>query len=160
MWSVSFGVHDGEGHKSLVEYNFPDSVTVAQLDSWIAIFQPLLQALLQGDAREVRYSRTAAVFTAGTADPGSDVEIKAKFIWQPLNTIKKWIQSIPTFDRGKIVQNSDTVDFSDPDISAFVTAITDGIDIGGAVIVRPTDSEERLIDGVITGKEDYGKKRN
>lgn len=157
-WRVTFGILDGEGHNADITIWLDGATTIANIDDWVPLMQALIQDIVTGDVRTVHLSRLFDVFTAGTAAPDSDVEIRGKFTFQPLGTIKRLLMRIPTFNRNYVDGGAKTIDLANSDIVAFTDAMVDGLTVN-STLIRPRDTENRTLDGVISATEDYGKTR-
>lgn len=157
-YGVTFTVYDGEGHDASITYYLDGATSISDMQTWSNAFRAVLENIVDGDVRFASISRVLNVWTAGSATDESDVEIRGKFTWLAQNTLKKVINSIPTFRRQYIVAKSKDIDTTEVNVAAYIDAMTTGIDVGGTPI-RPRDSENRQIDALFTAKEDYGKTR-
>lgn len=155
--TLNLTVADGENHTSLVSINYDGDITVANMTLIAALAITALEGVIEGSVVKASISRVllSAVSTAAAA---SDVEIKARFIWDVASTVKSVVMSIPTFLRSKILPNSDRVDLTDADVLTFIDAIVDGVTI--ATVDYPAmDTEQRDILAVKSAVEAYSRKR-
>lgn len=157
VWTVLLNLMDGEGHTSNTTLYFPDTLTLDQIIVGAAAYATLIEDI--SEAVVISASATATLFSGtGIALAASDVEEKARFVWQVAATTKRVIQSIPAFIKSKILPNSNRVDLSDPDVDAWYDAMVTGVTVGADTFV-PKDSEGRDIVGVSAAKQAYTRSR-
>jgi len=158
VWQLYFTLSDGEGHSSTTSINLPDTITdFADLVVAAGGYGTLLEDISDAVLIAVNVSRILLAGT-GVADAASDVEEKARFIWQATGTTKRVIQSIPAFIKAKIMPNTNRVDLTDTDVDAWYDAMVTGLTIGADTFV-PKDTEGRDIIGLKAATQAYTRSR-
>lgn len=56
------------------------------------------------------------------SDTNAQIELKFQFIYEGVNSKKRYRIEVPTADTTKVLPNSDKLDLADTDVAAFVTA--------------------------------------
>lgn len=157
-----YTVDDDKGDKSTIEIPIPSATTLSDVPLFVSAMGDLIEAIVQGGITAA--GARIEVDTSGWTDVASsvaDVQEKALFVFRTaLNNIKK--VHLPTFPDLLFNAGSDSVDLTDTDVAAFVTAMEDGIDLtgaGGTGIVQPSDYRDEDVDHLEKATEAWGKKR-
>lgn len=153
--SITLVVRDGEGSHSDVTLNFDGTITVSNMTTIALAAAGALEDIIDGAVVKAVLNRVIYVASIIAPDPTSDVEIKAKFIWDVVGTIKNTITTIPTFLRAKLTPGTRKVNLADADVATWVAFMTDGV----AILGEPHDTEDRDVVAVLSAEEDYGRKR-
>lgn len=156
---------DGKNQESTVTVPMPVGLAVT---NWVPAVQAVvtnLDKLTSG--KIVRCGITFAVDTTGwlldaVAEVTSDVQEKARFVFDVVGGFVKSI-SIPAIDDSEIiVAGSDEVDLTDTNVLAFVNGMTAGYDltgVGGTGTAAPVDSRGADITALRDARESWGKTR-
>lgn len=155
MWALNLSIFDGEKDSSIVTLNFDGTITVANMTTIALAAAGAVEDLIDGAVVKAIISQVVYQASSIAPDPLSDVEIKAKFIFDVANTVKNTIVSIPTFLRSKLIPGTHQVDTTDTDVATFLAFMEDGV----ALLGSPRDTENRDVTGLISAEEDYGRKR-
>jgi hypothetical protein len=156
--SVYFNIADAKGDVSTVTIPIPSTVTLPNAVLFTAAMAELIQPLVTGSLRDCGFSVSV---TPGQAWPDvsllADVQEKATF---NLRTVGGWLKkiSLPTFFESLFAPNSKVVNTANGAVAAFVTALEDGVSVGGN-IVRICDSRGDLLDHLESAVESWGKSR-
>lgn len=147
-WQIVVSVEDGEGKTgTLTAYH--NSAVYADAYSAAQNIGDLVSQMITGVVRRVTLTET--VFnSADVPAADSDVEIKAAFTFNNADG-KAYQASVPTFNRAKMLPNSDRVDITDLDVAAFITALT------GAAY---TDSRAIDLVSLRSALEQFTRRRN
>lgn len=95
------------------------------------------------------------------ADPLSDVEEGARFVFNTLNGYKTQFR-IPTFDETKIIEGTREVNLTDADVETLLENVIDGIDDDDTVVVNRqnvTDNRGEDIVALVSAKESFVRSR-
>lgn len=125
--SAVFTIRDAKGARSTVEINI-DVATIANAQTFITAFAPLLDALILGVIERVGICILATLPGGLRAVPtlGSDVEEGARFMYNTVSGYKTGFR-VPTFNEAFLVDGTQRVDLADADVIAFNNAIEDGL---------------------------------
>lgn len=154
-------VADEKGEKSNV--NFPCNLpTLDDIEPALNALADLVDPLITGGIVSAGVSLAVDLTTVQTiADALSDVQEGARFVFRSVGNFIKSVR-LPTFDESLIVGGTSVVDLDDLDVFAFVTAITDGIDLssvgGTGLVTFQTIHAEDLTD-LDKATEDWGRNR-
>lgn len=165
-FSVYYVVSDAKGDTSTVTVPIPDTTDVADAALFVEALGPLIGALTDGALEsaginvEVDASGIGGWAAASTL---SDVQEKARFAFRTAGGFLKSL-SLPTFIESKLVNSGagKEVDLTDGDVSAFVTAMEDGLSVtglGGTGSVFPSDYRGDDITTLVEAREAWGKYR-
>lgn len=158
MISIFFTIVDAKGDTSTVTIPFPTASPLAAITAAVPAVAALINPLVTGGLRTAGFSVEIDVPTWG---PGaiipSDVQEKAEFVFRGVNGFPKRL-NLPTFDEAFFTALSKDVDLSDPDVTAFVDFMTDGITAGGS-LVQPTDIRGDDLVTLEKATENWGKRR-
>jgi hypothetical protein len=140
--SVYYTIVDDKGDKSTVEVPLPDATALTDVEIFVEQMGLLIDPLVQGGivGAGFRVEASVASFT-NVASTIADVQEKGRFLFR---TAGNWLKSLslPTFSDLLINPGSNTVDETDTDVAAFITAMEDGIDLsgaGGSGVIQPSD---------------------
>jgi hypothetical protein len=136
--TLSVRILDESGTPATLLLRLPATFTHAQVTAFAANFAPIADAVLAGkiDEMSVTYSLTLPQGLKASADANSDVQKSALFTLAAANTSFSDGIRVPAFKEAKF--SGDSVNLEDSAVSAFVDALTDGLD-GGGTPVLPCD---------------------
>lgn len=122
-----FTIRDAKGAKSTVEVNL-DVATIANAQTFITAFAPLVDALILGVIERVGICASATLPGGLRTTPtlGSDVEEGARFQYQTAGGFHTGLR-LPTFNEAFLVDGTQRVDTADAAVIAFNTAMEDGL---------------------------------
>lgn len=155
--TLRFDFEDDPGGKSFTKIRVPNGFTITDYIQFGQAFAQLLVDLSL--AQMTSASLTFAIDLSGlglkaAATGLADVAQKALFIF---NTAVAGIRArlrIPTIDEAQVISGgSDAVNTADPDVSAFLSAMTDGIVVAGPLTVQPTNDRAHDITSLSTARE-------
>lgn len=156
---IVFVIQDGKGSKSTVTVPLPAATALADAVAFAQTIWPLIDPLITGGNVVARVSQVVSGITSNNPLGGSDIQEKAKFIFQSLSPFTKAL-SLPTFLETKMVPGSDVVDASDADVAAFITGMVSGLDTtgnGGSGVIQPCDIRDEDLSAFLTAVEAWGK---
>lgn len=160
--NVYVKIRDAKGDTSTVTIPIPTSTSLADAALFAAAIADLIDPLVSGGIVGAGFSVGVDLTTVTTVPAAiSDVQEKAMFVFRTINGFLKRLH-LPTFEEGKFVPNSVNVDQSDPDVAAFITAMTEGIDLtsaGGSGVVAPVDTRGEDLELLETAIEAWGRAR-
>lgn len=159
--SIQLTIGDAKGDQSTVSIPLPDATAVTDAVLFAQAIIPLIEPLLNGALRDARLA-VPVTFTPWSAPASiADIQEKARFAFRGANNFLKSI-SLPTFVETFFSAGSKDVDTSDTDVAAFVTAMTDGIDLtgaGGSGVVEPCDTRGDDLTEIESAVEAWGNAR-
>jgi len=137
--AITLTVRDGKTpeQESTVTLYTTDGYTLPQLVAAVIVIAPLVKNLITGGIKSATLSidvDLSGIVGIGTADPDSDTEEGAIFIWQTDTGFDKR-NRIPTFDEALLNSGTREVDTSDLSVIAFNNAIVAGVTAGGATVL-------------------------
>lgn len=164
MSRLNLVIADADGDKSVMPIDFSGAFTgdiVGLAENAWALVNPLVNGQLVGAS--VTLEADISGFVNAAAAAISDVQEKAEFVFGTIgNEFLKRI-SIPTFIETLFTGSGagKTVDVTNTDVAAFITAIENGIDDGGGtpVEINPTTSHGEDLFGFVSAKQAWGKER-
>lgn len=160
-WTINFQIVDAKNAQSSTQVNLPISRTFEEVEAFAAAMAPLLNALTTGAITRISITRSVALpgGLRATPDANSDVEEGARFQFRTANGFQTALR-IPTFAESKIPSTSKDVNLADTDVAAFVTAMTTGIDLPGALpVVQPSDARGEDITSLTFAREQFVSSR-
>jgi len=159
---VYFVMEDAKGDQSTVVVDLPGATTPTNANAFRAAMQALIGDLTNGRMVNagVRYDISDPLLGVGAA-LDSDVQEKAFFAFRSVGGFLKTL-TVPTILESLFVPGTKLLDQSDADVGAFITAMTDGIDVsgfGGTGTVQPSTSHGEDLTDVEEAREAWGKYR-
>jgi hypothetical protein len=159
---ITFTVADEKGDTSTITIPVPDSTALTDLPLMAQALADLLEPMVTGGLVNA-FIRIVPTITgwAAAAAADSDVQEKAEFALRTAGGFVKRL-NLPTFLESLFNANSKDVNQADADVSAFVTALEDGIDLtgaGGSGIVQPCDLREEDLTSLLYATENWGRRR-
>lgn len=160
--NVYVQIRDAKGDTSSVTIPIPTETSLADAAIFAKEIAELIDPLVAGGI-------VGAGFSVGVDLSGlvqipaaiSDVQEKAMFAFRTANNFLKRLH-LPSFEEGKFTPNSVQVDQTDADVAAFITALTDGIDLtgaGGSGVVAPVDTRGEDLVSLEAAVEAWGRSR-
>lgn len=155
-------IEDKKGDTSTITIPIPGATNPTNAKAFVQAMSPVLGALVNG--RLINAGVTLKVDVTGfpaTADALSDVQEKGYFAFRTLGNFIKSL-NIPTIKEALFVPNSKELDQSDTDVAAFITAMENGIAVGGfggTGTISPCDSRDDGVSAIVEARENWGKTR-
>lgn len=159
---ITFTVRDGKTppNESTVTVFTTDGYTLAQLVGAVVALAPLVKNMMTGGIVSATLAVNvdiSAISGIGVADPDSDTEEGALFIWDTDTGFSKR-NRIPTFDEALLISGTREVDTSDINVAAFNNAIIAGLVVGAATVTF-VDSRGDDIDSLTDAYESFQSSR-
>jgi hypothetical protein len=156
--SLNFSFVDEKNKTSATRLNIPSSVSMANAATFAQQMAQLTTNISTAQITDVTLAfaldLTGATGLNSVASAFSSVAEKAMFILRSAVAGFKRRFSIPTWDEtSTVLAGTDTVDITNTDVLALVTALEDGITITGAVVVQETDKYGNDLEQFETGRE-------
>jgi len=160
--AINLTIRDGKTppNESTVTLYTTDGYTLPQLVAAVIVIAPLVKGLITGGISSATLAidvDLSGIVGIGTADPDSDTEEGALFIWETDGGFPKR-NRIPTFDEALLISGTREVDTSDLSVLAFNNAIIAGVTAGGAT-VEFVDSREDEISHLTDAYESFQSSR-
>lgn len=158
-WTIIYSIQDEKSKTSMTEVKLPAATAAADVEIFAAQMASLINALISGAITRIGITKTISL-PAGlnaAAASGADVEEGARFQFKTENGFYSGLR-LPTFAESFIVAGSKEVDIVPADVAAFVTAMTDGIDLsgaGGSGVVAPCDSRDEDLTALEFAREQF-----
>lgn len=154
---ITFSFVDDKNKTSTTKLHIPTGLTIAQITTFASTSGQVLADF--SNCRVTRVSPCIGIdlseLSLPSAGATSDWWEKAIFTMRTaFNTVAKVL--VPTFRDTMIVDGSDSVDVTDPDVAAFITALEDGIVTTGGTIA-PVDLRDNDVSEVTASKELFSK---
>lgn len=152
-------IEDGKDLSADLTLNMADGFDLADYDSAAVQLEPLIQNMITGRIRAMTLNIPVALpQPRPLADPASDVEEGALFLWETADPRVVPRNRIATFDEALLVPGSRDVDLTNAAVIAWFTAISDGLTTPGGD-VEFTDYRDQDILGLATAYELFQKSR-
>lgn len=160
--SIYFTIEDKKGDASTVSIPIGAAVSPVNAVAAVKSFAPLVGALINGRLKTAGVSMEVSVtgFPA-TADVNSDVQEKGLFSFRGVNGFIKNL-SLPAIKESIFSLGSKDIDQANSDVAAFLTAMTDGVDLtanGGDTTLGASDVRGDDLTEVVEAREAWGKYR-
>lgn len=158
-FGILYSFRDDKGKVSTTVVNVPSVEDFADVVTFAGNLAGLIDPLIGGAITRIGVAFTVAlpVGVKGSPLATADVEEGARFQFRTLTNFFTSVR-LPTFLDALVNPGSDAVDLTDLDVDAFVTAMTEGIDIGGNV-VAPSDPREDDIATLEFAREQFQSSR-
>lgn len=158
-YSIMYSIQDEKGRTSTTEFNVPTATSYDDVRIMAAQMAELIDPMINGAIIRIGIVDTVDLPVALSAAPaaGSDVEEGARFQFRTVNGFYSAMR-LATFDESRIVAGSTAVDQTDGDAAAFITAMTDGIDLsgaGGSGVVQPCDKRNEDLTALEFAREQF-----
>lgn len=152
---IEWTITDGVGDKGSMGVYLPETTDLDSAMLFLGQATPIIQALTKGYISNIHLS--ADELLTGAADIDSDITEFAFFaLWTAAKDTETWI---PAFDETKILPNSKYVNMSDSDVAAWVTMMTQGLEVSAGVTVRPVSLHGEYFEEIERGYEDFDYSR-
>jgi hypothetical protein len=158
--SLVFTLQDNKGKSSSTKIHIPTTFSLSQMLEAGTAFAQLIANLSSAKITNVSLSVGVDLSSAtirAVAAATSDVFQKALLVAQSAVAGLKARFNIPTLDESKVIDGTDQIDLADADVAAVVTALEDGIVVGG-VTITPRDMRGDLLSQVTLAREIFRKK--
>lgn len=158
-----FEVEDRSGTDGSTSIRVAGSPTVVQLNGFGVGYANVLNNIIAGAIRAAfaLFKGSTIGLTGNTPAPEADVEHTGKFQFLTEGGTRVLI-NVPALSETTVgATDSDDLDYTDPDVAAFLDAMLDGIVVTGATI-QPCDIGELDINSTIFSRESFrnsGKRR-
>lgn len=159
--SVYYTMIDGKGKTSTVTIPLPNNTSALNAQAYVLTMAPIIKLLMNGGLYSAGVSYDVSIAGwSGVAAAISDVQEKALFSFKTAigNFYRK--MRLPTFIETLINPGTETVDLTDVNVAAFVSAIVDGLDVsanGGTGTIQATTIHSEDLASLVTAVEDWGK---
>lgn len=160
--TLFYTIADADGDKSRVEFQVdPTNVTILNAPTLMVDVWNLMNPLINGQLISAGFTVEADISAYTNVIPGAlaDVQEKAEFVFRTAGGFLKRI-NLPTFVETLFGSSgaSSEVNLADTNVAAFVTAIVDGITVGGDdILFQDTRGDE--IASLSVARENWGKRR-
>lgn len=145
---VNFLLRDSKNKTSTLSFPVDGDMTQAELKTWCDSMQPLVSAITDCAVVSATATEDVSVYV-DTAEPNSDVEEGARWIYDVIGTNKSRTFRVAGVREALVDSNGRNVKQSEPTIQAFQEAVVSGT---GLVPAIPTlDSEARNLTGGVAG---------
>lgn len=148
---------DAKGKTATTEIKIP---TGLDLDNMIEFAQDMIEiidAMTRGAIISVTLGigiDISALSLTSTPFADADVEEKGQFQFQTAGGFYTTV-NIPTFNEDNVLAGTDAIDQTDVDVSPFIVAMTDGIELTDMSTVEPCDSREDDIVALVYARERF-----
>lgn len=145
---IIFSIKDNKGKISTTEVKIPTGITLSNMIEFAGDMAVLIDAITTGQIVGVSLGisiDTSALGLTAAAGSTADVEEKGRFQFQTAGGYYTTV-NIPCFSDTDVIAGSDSIDQSDTEVAAWLTAMISGITLGDASTVQPCDSREDDID--------------
>lgn len=156
--SVVYTVSDAKGDQSTFSIPVPDGTSLTDLLDFAQDMTALLQPLINGALRDVHFVIPVSFVSWPAASSLSDIQEKARFAFRTVNGFLKHL-SLPAVVESIFAPGSRSVDLSDTDVAAFVTAMVDGITAASTNVIEPCDVRDEDLTELEAATEAWGKAR-
>lgn len=162
-FTILYSIEDEKGKRSTTEVKVPTATDYADVKIFAQQMAPLIDALVTGAIVRIGISDTVVLPAGLAASPAanSDVEEGGRFQWRTNGGYYTGLR-LPTFDEALVNAGSRDINLTDGDVSAFLTAMTDGIDLtgaGGSGTIYPCDYRDDDIVALEFAREQFQSSR-
>lgn len=162
-FGILYTITDAKGKASTTVINVAGTESLADVRIFAQQAALLINDLITGAITRIGIALTVDLPGGLRVSPlaGADVEEGARFQFRTDGGNFTGMR-IPTFAEALIASAGTSVDTTDTDVAAFVTAMTDGIELsglGGSGNVSPTDSREEDVVALSTAVESFMSSR-
>lgn len=157
---ITYSVIDYKGARSNTRVKVPASVSLTDIGIFAVELGKLFIPLINGNIASLSYTINldlADLGSQGEITSDADVEEGARFSFQTAEGLATTLR-IPTFDEALIQGTTRDVNTADTDVAAFVTAMTDGIDLvsaGGSGTVSPSNVHGSDVVSLVKALENF-----
>jgi hypothetical protein len=153
---IFFQVTDVKGDKSTVTIPIPIT-SIDDAPGFGTAMAAILAPLINGALTDAGFSVPVSYVAWGAANALSDVQEKARFAFRTITGFLKRV-SLPAFLEDLFSPGSKSVNTADLDVAAFITAMEDGVLVGGNT-VQPCDGHGDSLTNVESAVEEWGRSR-
>jgi hypothetical protein len=108
---------------SRIYFGAVTALNIAGFLAQLGDFRNALTALITGVlARDAWIGDSTIRSNATPTSPASQNELKIQFLYEGVNTRKRYRFEVPTADTSKVLPNSDQINLADSEVAAFITA--------------------------------------
>lgn len=160
--TFNFQIADDSGDVAPAKVKVPNGFTIAQYTEFGLAMAQIIATAIEGRIKyaSVNFKLSLAGATIrSSALTGADIKNKAMMLFDSATAGFGGKVQIPTYNDVNNVSLSDAINPADPDIDAFVEAMTDGIDVGGAVIIAPVNGRGMDLTAFRGGAEQFRANR-
>lgn len=157
--TVNYSFTDAKGKSSSTKIRVPSGFSVAQYTEFAIAMGQLLSNISDGAITEISVGVPIDLSGAtirAVANNVADVAKKALFMMGGAIAGLVSKMFVPTFDESNTTSGSDSIDRADPDVSAFVAILENGVNVGGFNI-GPVDMRGNPLDTVTDQREIFRK---
>lgn len=156
--SIAFTISDAKGDQSTFSIPIPNATDPTDMIEFAQEAAQLLEPLINGTLRDVHIVMPVNFTPWSVPSALSDLQEKARFVFRTVGGFVKHL-SLPAVVESIFSPGSKNVDLSNPDVAAFVTAMTDGITLTSTNTVEPVDVRNEDITELEAATEAWGKAR-
>jgi hypothetical protein len=158
-YTIMISIQDEKGKTSTTELNVPPATAYDDVRIMAGQMATLIDSMISGAIIRIGIVDSVDLPAGIAAAPGagSDVEEGARFQYRTANGFYSAMR-LATFDESRIVAGAATVDLTDADVAAFVTAMTDGLDLsgaGGSGTIQPCDKRDEDLTALEFAREQF-----
>lgn len=161
--TVQYQIVDASGDVAPAKVKVPTGNSIAQYVEFAQAMAQIIASIIVGRVSQAsinfKLSLSGATLKASPLS-GANIRNKAMLLFDAATTGFSGKVQIPTYNDVNNIVGSDLVNLADPQIDAFMDAMTQGIDVDGLeTIIEPTNG--RGMDLVVGrgGSEQFRKKR-
>ena len=156
--NVVLTIADETGRTRPITVPLPTSVSPIDALLFAEALIPLIEPLVTGTLKDAQVKVDVPFIGWAHVGTLSDVQEKGLFVFRTLGRFLKKLR-LPTFLESKFLPQSRKVNLADADVAAFVTAMTNGIDltgVGGSGVISPADRRGADLTGIDLASESWG----
>lgn len=152
---LSVGILDDAGATKRANIFLPGTMTLAQIQGWSDVYQPLLDAVDDGKLVDAQVTFLLTMAGGLKGSPVADSTVRRGADLTFLNASRyKWPAYIPAWSLA-FIDNGD-INITDTDVSDFLSAYTAGLVVGGTTY-QPTNGSAFDLTALSKAKEAFRK---
>lgn len=157
-YTLTYSVRDGKGQTGVFTVRVGEDEIPGDVIAFAIEFAGMVEAMINGVIDHILFS--FRVPYVGANEPGltSDVEEILYMVSKDTTGISSKY-AIPTINELFVLPGTSEIDRSAPEVAALITALENGVDIGGGTIVAPTSARGNDIVEVVEAIEKFRSKR-
>jgi hypothetical protein len=161
-FEINYTFVDDSGNTATTTIHVPQVYTLPQYTEFARAMAALVDDIVSGvvQSAELTVALDISSLTGNNAQVGSDVEEIGGFKFATVDGRAVTV-NIPGINESMVEANSDDLDQLDPDVSAFISAMMDGIAVAGGTAI-PCDVEQADLVALDFAREQFrpsGKRR-
>lgn len=161
-WTIIYRFVDNKHRLSTTTCNLPSDASLAHVTEFATTFATILDNMSNSKLGGLTIQTSPILSTQFASKPiatkSADNEEKGAFSFQTSHTSPK-VMKIPGFKDSLVMDGSDLIDQSAPDVAAYLAVMIDGLTLADSTVIEPCDVGSEDIFNLISAREEFTKSR-